>query len=322
MPHAGPGSFLEVAALLPLLVGAADAGRTAPAFHVVAPSLVNFGFSSGVGQRGFGLAQHAEVLDALMQRLGYSQYVTQGGDWGMMLTRTMGLLFPTRVRASHINLIRAGAPTWQQPGLKVRDLLAGVSEADAAGLARGRWFAEQGAGYNILQATKPQTLGYALADSPVALLAWLWEKLHDWTDAYPWTDDEVLTWVSVYWFSSAGPAASVRIYYESRHPPGTPDEIKALGRTQFVHRDRTYAWVPHIKLGVVKFPKELSVEPLRWAEKLGPLVYASESDHGGHFAATEHPEIIARDLRAMFAKGGPAHGCVEGRDGYGEKAKL
>lgn len=153
------------------------------------------------------------------------------------------------------------------------------------------------------QGTKPQTLGYALADSPVGLLAWIYEKLHDWTDGYPWTEDEVLTWVSIYWFSTAGVAANLRIYYEALHD------------TQF-GRDRTEKWILHVKLGLAHFPKELTVVPKSWGRTMGPVVYESENESGGHFAAWEKPEAIVRDLQEMFGKGGGAHGVVKGKAGY------
>jgi pimeloyl-ACP methyl ester carboxylesterase len=313
----GPGSFIEVEKLLPLLVN--GDGKSQPAFHVVAPSLPNFGFSDGTTERGFGLAQYAETCVKLMKRLGYDQFVHQGGDWGMYIGRSIALLYPENLKASHLNMIRAHPPTWQQnPLLAVQHSLKPYSSRDQAGFARSKWFMDEGTGYRLEQSTKPQTLGYALADSPVGLLAWIYEKLHDWTDSYPWTDDEILTWIGIYWFSTAGPAASLRIYYEAVHeaPHSKP------GQAPFVSRERTQKNIPKVKLGLASFPQELTVVPKAWAETLGPVVYYSENPHGGHFAATEHPEIVARDLRRMFEKGGPAHGCVKGRSGYGEQARL
>ncbi|KAL9600163.1 MAG: hypothetical protein Q9179_003297, partial [Wetmoreana sp. 5 TL-2023] len=132
----------------------------------------------------------------------------------------MSLLYPRNVRAAHINLIRGHAPTlFSNPILYLQHKLSPYNARDKRAADRTDWFMTEGSGYREIQATKPQTLGYALADSPVGLLAWIYEKLHDWTDEYPWTDDEILTWVSVYWFSTAGPAASLRIYYESVHDP-------------------------------------------------------------------------------------------------------
>ena len=143
-----------------------------------------------------------------MHSLGYDTYVTQGGDWGFYITRIMGVLYPEFVLASHINMIRGKPPRFtQNPILALQHASMPYSRAEHDGFARTKWFAEESRGYFLEQATKPQTLSYGLHDSPVALLAWIYEKLHDWSDAYPWSDDEIFTWVSVYYFSRAGPAA-------------------------------------------------------------------------------------------------------------------
>lgn len=231
----------------------------------------------------------------------------------MYITRTLGHLYPDRIMASHINMIRATAPTAEtHPALTVQHALQPYTARDEQGFARSKWFAEEGTGYRYQQSTKPQTLGYALADSPVGLLAWILEKLHDWTDQYPWTDDEILTWISIYWHSTAGPAASLRIYYEATHAPSNP----VKDAMPFVNRETAQKFIPTVPLGMAAFPKELNVVPRSWAHTLGPVVLYSEHEHGGHFATTEHPELIAEDLRKMLAKDGPVYGCVKGRDGY------
>ncbi len=221
-----------------------------------------------------------------------------------MITRIMGLLYPHHVQASHINMVRGHKPTFlSNPILATQHALTPYSQRDKAGFARSTWFLKEGAGYRTEQSTKPQTLAYALADSPVGLLAWIYEKLHDWTDDYSWTDDEILTWVSIYLFSIAGPAASLRIYYEALHDA-------KLGRA------RTEQYIPHVKLGLAHFPRELTVVPKSWGRTMGPVVYESEYESGGHFAAWERPNAIVKDLREMFGKGGGAYGCVKGREGY------
>jgi len=176
------------------------------------------------------------------------------------------------------------------------------SPADKEGLERLKKFEKFGSGYLLEQSTKPQTLGYSLADSPVGLLAWIYEKLVGWSDSYPWNDDEVLAWVSIYWFSRAGPAASLRIYYEVMHSgqrigdPSSP---------------------PTIPLGTSIFPKELGRIPTSWYPRVGNVVFEAEHDAGGHFAAYEQPEQLVADLQQMFGKGEPAYGVVPGHDGYG-----
>lgn len=201
----------------------------------------------------------------------------------------------------------AKPPAWtENPLLALQHAVSPYTDREKRGRERSSWFQEEGYGYNLLQSTKPQTIGFALADSPVALLAWIYEKLHDWTDGYTWTEDEILTFVSIYWFSRAGPASSVRIYYEAAHTES--------------HSDVTYTtlqkYVAHVKLGIAHFPQEISVVPHSWAATMGPVVQQTVHDRGGHFAAWEQPQAIASDLRKMFGKGGPCFGIIEGKDGY------
>lgn len=256
--HGWPGSFIEVTKLLPLLEAGEKEGK--PAFHIVAPSLPNFAFSERVTKPGFALSQYAETCHQLMQDLGYDKFVTQGGDWGFYVTRIMSVLYPSSVLANHINMVRAQPPTFaSQPALALQHALTPYTEAEVSGIKRSDWFLNEGQAYRLLQATRPQTLSYAFADSPVALLAWIYEKLIDWTDGYPWTDDEILTWISIYWFSTAGPNAHVRIYYEAQHNP--TDKVP--------NRDRASQWIEKVRLGVAHFPKELSVVPRIWAKTMG-----------------------------------------------------
>lgn len=246
--HGWPGSFIEVTRLLPLL-----AQPGGPAFHIVAPSLPNYGFSEGVKKRGFAAAQYAELCHKLMLQLGYSEYATQGGDWGAILTRTIGFFYPEHCKASHINMVHGVKPTFtQNPILALQHSLAPYTAAEKAGFERTSWFRKEGRGYFIEQSTKPQTLAYALNDSPVALLAWIYEKLHDWTDSYPWTDDEILTWVSIYQFSRAGPGAAHRIYYEVSHTKTNPKGLSKDGKKTMTW-EQLGAYIPHVKLGLSKF---------------------------------------------------------------------
>jgi hypothetical protein len=202
--HGWPGSFLEGTKILPLL--SSGNGTTDPSFDIVVISLPNFGFSTAPSKRGFALNQYAESCHKLMLKLNYPQYVTQGGDWGYYITRTMALLYPSAVRATHINFdYGGGAPTFAAyPLLALEHSLRPYSEREKKGMERTKWFMEEGSGYRAISATKPQTLAYALADSPVGWLAWVYEKLVEWTDGYKWTDEEVCEWVSVHWFSRAG----------------------------------------------------------------------------------------------------------------------
>ncbi|KAK3987523.1 Alpha/Beta hydrolase protein [Cladorrhinum sp. PSN332] len=282
--HGWPGSFLEVLKVLPLLTNPSDPSH--PSFHVVAPSLPNFGFSQGPTKPGFAFNQYAETLHKLMLKLGYTKYATQGGDWGFGITRTLGILYPTHIIASHVNYTWCRPPTLlTHPILYLKSLPPFLSEEEKKGLARTEWFYRNGFGYNALQSTKPSTIGLALADSPVALLSWICEKLHDWTDGYPWADDEILTWVCIYLFSRAGIAASGRIYYETTNPKNDTRILDFNGR---------------VKLGVSVFPRDLIVSPRVCVRTLRQVVFERRHESGGHFAAWEKPGELVGDLRDMF----------------------
>lgn len=224
----------------------------------------------------------------------------------------MSILYPDHAKATHLNMDVGQAPEFlKNPLLAAENVLAPLTQREKDGVARSDWFKREGFGYNLLQRTKPQTIGYALADSPVALLAWIYEKLHDWTDSYPWTDEEICTWISIYWFSTAGPAANVRIYYE-------------YGRSGFwgkrLSPRQIISWVSNVKIGISHFPRDISVLRSTWTRTAGNCVFEKEHTSGGHFAAWERPKEIVEDLREMFGKGGGAYNVVSGRSGYGPLA--
>ncbi|KAF9468675.1 Alpha/Beta hydrolase protein [Collybia nuda] len=303
--HGWPGSFIEVRKILPLLIKSTPEH---PSFHVVALSLPGYGFSEAPSKKGFALPQYAEVGHKLMIALGYDEYVTQGGDWGSFITRKMSHLYgPSYHKAQHTNLPLAVPPNPSRPMLYISHLLSGLpglsyTAAEQAGIARTQEFHSKGSGYFAQHSTRPQTLGYALEDSPAGLLAWIYEKLVRWTDAYKWDDDEVLTWISLYHFSRAGPAASIRIYYEI---------MKARGSRPVPQSER----LSPIPLGHSYFPKDIIVLPRSWC-KIPNLIFESDHGSGGHFAAHEKPQELVGDLRKMFGKGGAAFGVVKGRNGY------
>ncbi|KAH7928392.1 alpha/beta-hydrolase [Leucogyrophana mollusca] len=296
--HGWPGSFIEVRKVLPLLTAAAPEH---PSFNVVALSLPGFGFSDAPRQSGFKAEQYAELGNKLMLALGYNEYVTQGGDWGHLITRTMGLIYGGKQdKAMHTNYPVAMPLSFLQAPLSyLWSFVAPLTAEEKAGQERTAWFQKTGRGYSAEQSTQPQTLGYGLTDSPVGLLAWIYEKLILWTDDHQWTDDEILTWISVYWFSRAGPAASLRIYYE-------------MEASWYILLRK----VPPIPTGISYFPKELMVVPKAWVRKVNNIVFESTHASGGHFAAHEKPKELVDDLRRMFGKGGPAYGVVPGKAGY------
>ncbi|KAH6655636.1 microsomal epoxide hydrolase [Truncatella angustata] len=307
--HGWPGSFYEGTKIVePLAEGTGEGG--APAFHVVVPSLPSFGFSEGTKKRGFSIAQHAEVMNKLMLKLGYDQYVTQGGDWGWAITRAMSYFYPAHARAQHVNLGMGSPPSLlRHPLLAVESMVKPWTQREKEGLARSKWFRQEGRGYNQVQSTRPQTIGYALADSPVALLSWIYEKLHDWTDSYPWTDDEVCTWMSIYWFSTAGPAASVRLYYENMHENTSAAGGSAIGGGQNLWNEM--AKYQNVKMGLGHFPKDVIALPAVWSRQMGNVVHEKQHPKGGHFPAWENPEAIIGDLRAMFGEKGGARDVLK-----------
>lgn len=219
--------------------------------------------------------------------------MVQAGDLGYLVTRFIALKFGSKhCKAYHLNNTAPAEPKEPSP----------LDDADLAGLARTKEFSTRGNAYFLLQSTKPQTLAYSLTDSPVGLLAWIYEKLIDWSDGYTWSDDDILTWVSIYYFSRAGPAASLNIYYENEQQTPTAFE-----------KAKEWSDVP---LGIARFEKDLVLLPKAWNATLGPVVLESVSERGGHFPAWECPGVIVADLRKMFGKGGKMFGCIEGRNGY------
>jgi len=275
----------------------------APSFHFVALSLPGYGFSEAPKNKGFGGAKFAETAHKLMLALGYNEYVTQGGDWGYLVTFRMSCLYgKTHIKAWHTNFPRGRPPSpFWNPILYAQQLIEVRDPVVQKRFARMQWMTKQGRGYFEEQATQPQTLGYSLADSPVGLLAWVYEKLHYWTDEYEWTDDEILDWITLYWFSRAGPAASLRIYYEVVQGKELESSIATYNPTPF---------------GISFFPKELFSAPKSWIRTIQNVVFVSEHQKGGHFAAYEQPEELVGDLRKMFGKGGPAFGVVKDFNGY------
>lgn len=296
--HGWPGNFTEVSKMLPLLVNPDTDDQ--PAFHVVAPSLIDYGFSDRAAKKGFNSTQHAHTYHALMQKLGYEKYVLQGGDVGSTVSRRIVQEYPDSIGAHLLNMTITTEPKEEDnPDLYKRWKATTLTDEEKSGMKQYENFIKEGFGYNKLQQTKPQTIGYSMADSPVGLLAWIYEKMHEWSDEYPWTEDEVLQWVSIYYFSTPGPNASQHVYYEGAHTP-RPSSM--------------YSPVP---LGVSRFPVELMHQPRIWHEQLGPVVFWSVHEKGGHFAAWERPEDLAGDARRMFGRDGPVAGCCgEGRTGY------
>ena len=281
MTHGWPGSVVEFHKVIgPLVDPVAYGGRAEEAFHVVCPSLPGYGFSAKPTQTGWGVERIAAAWDTLMQRLGYSRYFAQGGDWGSAVTTAIGLQNLGQCAGIHINMPNAGAP---------KDVLANPDGKDKVALAGARYYAEWGAGYSKQQSTRPQTLGYGLVDSPMGQAAWIIEKFFEWTDCQGHPENalsrqELIDNVMFYWLPGTG-ASSARLYWES------------FG-TAFGGGAERQVTLP---TGCSIFPKEIVATPRRWAQQRYPnIVYWNELDRGGHFAAFEQPELFVQELRACF----------------------
>jgi epoxide hydrolase len=277
--HGWPGSVAEFMKIIdPLTDPARHGGDPADAFHVVAPSLPGFGFSTPLAAPGWETSRVAQAWAELMHRLGYHRYGAQGGDTGSVVSPELGRIDPEHVIGVHVNNLGtfpSGDPSE----------LAGLTQADQARLALMTTWGRDMTGYAIVQSTRPQTLAYALTDSPAGQLAWIVEKFKEWTDPSASLPEDavdrdlILTDVSVYWLTgTAGSAA--RIYYEG-------------ARTWGQARPKSPA-----PTAVAVFPNDLTIRPL--AERDHNVVHWAEFSRGGHFAAMEAPDLLVSDVRDFF----------------------
>ncbi len=282
--HGWPGSFVEMCGIIPLLTDPARHGLAGHrSFDVVVPSLPGFGFSPAPSKPGTNSRAVATLWHRLMTALGHSRYFAQGGDIGSGVGTWLARLYPEAVRALHLNFVSDSF----QPSLTEADRPLSAAETEWLE-ARARW-AEREGGYSHIQATRPQTLAYALTDSPVGLAGWLLEKFFAWSDGgdeltQRFDLDELLTNVSVYWFSG-NVASTLRIYQENAREP-----------LRFASGERI---VP--PLAYARFPKEIVSPPREWVERVFDVVRWSEMPAGGHFAALEQPRSLALDLHEAFA---------------------
>jgi pimeloyl-ACP methyl ester carboxylesterase len=290
MTHGWPGSVIELLdSIGPLTDPTAHGGAAEDAFHLVLPSLPGYGFSSQPTEVGWYTGRIAQAWAELMRRLGYDRYVAQGGDQGAAVTDDMAHQAPEGLVGVHMNLLRSALGN--TAGLPAE------SEEEKAALDEVMTFRTSGFGYFLEQTTRPQTIGYALLDSPIALAAWMLD--HD-TDSYykiagafvdgkptgNLTRDNILDNTTLYWLTRTG-ASAARSYWE-----GGKAAAQAAGKTP--------APVT-IPVGFTTFPDEIFQAPRSWAEKVYPsLVYFNDAPKGGHFAAWEEPEIFAGELRAAF----------------------
>jgi pimeloyl-ACP methyl ester carboxylesterase len=290
MTHGWPGSVVELLETVgPLTDPTAHGGTPEDAFHLVLPSLPGYGFSAEPAELGWTQGRTARAWAELMGRLGYTRYVAQGGDVGAGVTDAMGRQAPQGLLGIHTNLL-VTVLAGPQPA---------ESEQERAAAGQLASFRESGFGYFLEMATRPQTIGYALLDSPVALAAWMLD--HD-TDSYykvarafvdgepvgNLTRDHVLDNVTAYWLTGTG-ASAARSYWE---------DGRALAQARASGQAPPAVSVP---VGFTVFPGELFRAPRSWAERSYPtLAYFHEADRGGHFAAWEEPQLFSEEIRAAF----------------------
>jgi pimeloyl-ACP methyl ester carboxylesterase len=292
MTHGWPGSVIELLDTVgPLTDPTAHGGSAEDAYHLVLPSLPGYGFSGEPTELGWDSGRIARAWAELMRRLGYTRYVAQGGDVGAFVTDAMGRQAPEGLLGIHINLLVAS--------LGLKDQLPAESEQERAGHDAIETFTTSGFGYFLEQSTRPQTIGYALLDSPVGLAAWLLD--HD-TDSYykisrafvdgepvgNLTRETIVDNITLYWLTGTG-ASAARWYWET-------------GRAQAAAQAAGEA-PPAVSVPVAftTFPDEVFAAPRSWVEVVYPgLAYFNEVDRGGHFAAWEEPQLFSEELRAAF----------------------
>jgi pimeloyl-ACP methyl ester carboxylesterase len=291
MTHGWPGSALELLKVIaPLTDPTAHGGRAEDAFDLVLPTYPGYGFSGKPQGTTWGPAQVARAWDTLMHRVGYSRYVAQGGDWGAIISEVMAVQAPPGLLGIHINM-PGTVPTSVLRLVRNGDPVpAEFSREEQAAYASLDHFYNKGFGYAAMMNTRPQTLGYALADSPVGMAAFFYDKFSAWTFSggdpeRALTRDEMLDDITLYWLTNTGTSSS-RSYWDAAQGGGGP--FNAFD-------------IKTVPVAVTIFPGEIYRAPRVWAEKaFGNLIYWNEVDKGGHFAAWEEPALFATELRAAF----------------------
>jgi pimeloyl-ACP methyl ester carboxylesterase len=291
MTHGWPGSIIELLKVIePLTNPPADGGAAEDAFHLVLPTLPGYGYSGKPTSIGWNPARIASAFHTLMLRLGYPQYVSQGGDWGAIISEVLALQAPAGLLGIHVNM----------PGVVPADVLrrlrnfdpapAELSDRETIAYDRLLHFYRDGFGYAAMMNQSPQTIGYALADSPAAMAAYYYDKFAEWTDSdgdpeRVFRYDEMLDAITLYWLTNTG-ASSSRSYWEGAQAGGGPFDAVDI---------------PRLPVAVTVFPAEIYPAPRSWGERtFGNIIYWNEVDKGGHFAAWEQPQIFSEEIRAAF----------------------
>jgi epoxide hydrolase len=284
LTHGWPGSVVEFVNVIgPLTDPRSHGGDPADAFHVVVPSIPGFGFSGPTAETGWNVVRVARAWAELMSRLGYQRYGAQGGDLGAMISPELGRLAPDRVAGVHVNAASVGFIPF---GPVDQAVMAGFTDREKASLEKIQRFTTDQWGYNALQSTRPQTIAYALNDSPAGQLAWIIEKFKEWTDDAKELPeeaverDEMLTNVMLYWLTRTA-GSSAQIYYENMH---------------------SMSWAPPerspVPTAVANFAQDVAIRC--FAEPAHAIARWTEFDRGGHFAAMEAPDLLVGDIREFF----------------------
>ena len=276
MMHGWPGSVVEFLDAIELLTDPPDG---ADAFHVIAPSLPGFGWSGPTSQLGWHPRRMAAAFGTVMEGLSYERYGSQGGDWGSIVASNVADLYPDRVAGLHLNFVTVPRP---------KDVDVPISDEEEQAMQRLYAWRRTGAGYQEQQGTKPQTIGFAIEDSPVGLAAWIVEKFHAWSDCgddltSSFTFDQLLTNVMAYWVTGTATSAA-RIDWEMRQ----------AGAAAVPQAPIT------VPTGIANFPAEVTQTPRAWVERRYNVTHWTYPKRGGHFAAMEVPDLFADDVRTFF----------------------
>ncbi|PTL78841.1 epoxide hydrolase family protein [Vitiosangium sp. GDMCC 1.1324] len=287
MTHGWPGSLLELVKVIgPLTDPTAHGGRAEDAFDLVLPSLPGYGFSGKPQGTGWGPDRTARAWDVLMKRLGYTRYVSQGGDWGSVVSDVMARQAPPGLLGIHVNMPATVPPEIARALQCGEPPPPGLSAEEKTAYEQLNALYTKGSGYSGIMVTRPQTLGYSLADSPVGLAAWFYDKFADWTFSggepeRALTRDEMLDDITLYWLTNTG-TSSARLYWENN-----ANNFNAVNIS--------------IPAAVTVFPGEIYQAPRSWTERAyHKLIYYNRVDKGGHFAAWEVPDLFASEIRAAF----------------------
>ncbi|MBB3317768.1 pimeloyl-ACP methyl ester carboxylesterase [Rhizobium sp. BK181] len=290
MTHGWPGSVFELLNVIgPLTDPTMHGGKAEDAFHLVLPSIPGFGFSEKPSVTGWNPQRIAGAWDVLMRRLGYNSYVSQGGDWGAIISDALGRQAPEGLLGIHVNRIERATtfpPDAAQALKSGAPAPAALSTDEKKIFGEARDFLNNGFGYAAIMNTRPETVGYGIADSPVGLAAWLYDKIADWvfTRGEPekaLSKDAILDNITLYWLTNTGPSSG-KIYWENTVSGAKLTAIQ-------------------VPTGVTIFPGEVYRPPKEWLVRAYPkLIYYNRASRGGHFAAWEEPNLFSQEIRAAF----------------------